>query len=48
MLTSSKHMAVLRETRIVVQGRNRLYQLDPRLIADKSQCLSTSAGACCA
>jgi len=33
----SKHMAVLREARVVVQGRNRLYQLDPRLIADKSQ-----------
>jgi DNA-binding transcriptional ArsR family regulator len=33
----SKHMAVLRQTRVVVQGRNRLYQLDPRLIVDKSQ-----------
>ena len=31
----SKHMAVLREAHIVVQGRNRLYQLDPRFMADK-------------
>jgi DNA-binding transcriptional ArsR family regulator len=33
----SKHMAVLRQAGVVVQGRNRLYQLDPRFIADKSQ-----------
>ena len=31
----SKHLAVLRQARIVIQGRNRLYQIAPQFIADK-------------
>jgi DNA-binding IclR family transcriptional regulator len=35
----SKHIGVLRKARVVVQSRSRLYQLDPRFVANKSQCL---------
>jgi predicted transcriptional regulator len=35
----SKHMAVLRAAGIVTTGRNRLYQLQPRFIADQSESL---------
>jgi DNA-binding transcriptional ArsR family regulator len=31
----SKHLAVLRHARVVIQGRNRLYQIAPQFIADK-------------
>jgi DNA-binding transcriptional ArsR family regulator len=33
--TTSKHMAILRESRIVIQGRNGLYQIAPQFVADK-------------
>jgi len=31
----SKAMSLLRESRIVIQGRNRLYQIAPQFLADK-------------
>ncbi|MEO5719772.1 MAG: ArsR family transcriptional regulator, partial [Chthoniobacterales bacterium] len=34
---TSKAMAVLREARVVTQGRNRLYQLAPQFIVDKTE-----------
>lgn len=33
----SKQMAVLRESGVVIVGRNRLYEIDPRFIADKQE-----------
>jgi DNA-binding transcriptional ArsR family regulator len=35
--SASKHMALMRETGIVTQGRNRLYQLRPEFIVDRSE-----------
>jgi DNA-binding transcriptional ArsR family regulator len=35
--TTSKHLAILRESRIVIQGRNRLYQIASHFVADKSE-----------
>ena len=32
--TISKHLAILRQSRIVIQGRNRLYQIAPQFVAD--------------
>ncbi len=34
---TSKAMSLLRETRIVIQGRNRLYSIAPQFIADKAE-----------
>ena len=34
---TSKHLAVLRDAGIVTLGRNRLYQLRPEFIADKTK-----------
>lgn len=34
---ASKHMGVLRSAGIVTQGRNRLYQIAPQFLADKTE-----------
>jgi hypothetical protein len=34
---TSKHMGVLRAAGIVIQGRNRLYQIAPQFPADKTE-----------
>lgn len=34
---ASKAMVLLRETRVVIQGRNRLYQIAPQFLADKTE-----------
>jgi len=33
----SKHMGILRTAGIVIQGRNRLYQIAPQFLADKTE-----------
>jgi hypothetical protein len=35
LVATSKHLAILRESRIVIQGRNRLYQIAPHFVVDK-------------
>src|SRR4051794_27199009 len=35
--SASKHMSVLREAGIAIQGRNRCYRLHPQFLVDKSQ-----------
>ena len=35
--TASKNMAILRKAGIVIQGRNRLYQIAPQFLADKTE-----------
>ena len=32
----SKHLALLRKAGLVTAGRNRLYQISPHVVADKS------------
>jgi DNA-binding transcriptional ArsR family regulator len=34
--TASKNMAILRKAGIVIQGRNRLYQIAPQFLTDKT------------
>jgi DNA-binding IclR family transcriptional regulator len=34
---TSKHMGILRTTGVVTQGRNRLYQIGPQFLADKTE-----------
>lgn len=34
---TSKHMGLLRMTGVVIQGRNRLYQIAPQFLADKTE-----------
>lgn len=34
---TSKHMAILRAAGVVTQGRNRLYQIAPQFLADKTE-----------
>jgi DNA-binding transcriptional ArsR family regulator len=34
---TSKHIGILRTAGIVTQGRNRLYQIAPHLLADKTE-----------
>lgn len=34
---TSKHMGILRTAGIVIQGRNRLYQIAPPFLADKTE-----------
>jgi DNA-binding transcriptional ArsR family regulator len=34
---TSKHIGVLRAAGIVIQGRNRLYQIAPQFLADKTE-----------
>jgi DNA-binding transcriptional ArsR family regulator len=35
--TTSKHMAILRNAGIAIQGRNRLYQIAPQFLTDKAE-----------
>ena len=35
--TASKNMAILRKAGIAIQGRNRLYQIAPQFVADKTE-----------
>jgi DNA-binding transcriptional ArsR family regulator len=35
--TASKNMAILRKAGIVIQGRNRLYQIAPQFLSDKTE-----------
>jgi DNA-binding transcriptional ArsR family regulator len=34
---TSKHMGILRAAGVVTQGRNRLYQIAPQFLADKTE-----------
>ena len=34
---TSKHIAILRNAGVVIQGRNRLYQITPQFLADKTE-----------
>jgi DNA-binding transcriptional ArsR family regulator len=34
---TSKHIAILRTAGVVTQGRNRLYQIAPQFLADKTE-----------
>jgi len=34
---TSKHMGLLRSAGVVLQGRNRLYQIAPQFLADKTE-----------
>jgi DNA-binding transcriptional ArsR family regulator len=34
---TSKHMGILRTAGVVTQGRNRLYQIAPQFLADKTE-----------
>jgi DNA-binding transcriptional ArsR family regulator len=34
---TSKHIGILRNAGIVIQGRNRLYQIAPQFLADKTE-----------
>jgi DNA-binding transcriptional ArsR family regulator len=35
--TASKNMAILRKAGILIQGRNRLYQIAPQFLTDKTE-----------